>query len=52
MARERDKRLLQERLERCGKLAEEFPHGPTAKHLREIETEQLEGLRAVEDKPA
>lgn len=45
---ERHRRTLRERLECCRKLAKEFPDGPTAKHIREIEAELLDDLRALE----
>ncbi|WP_247468832.1 hypothetical protein [Bradyrhizobium sp. 137] len=48
MDRDRDKRILQERLERCRKLSRDFPSGPTAEHIRELEAELLDDLRALE----
>lgn len=48
MDRDRDKRILQELLERCRKLSRDFPSGPTAEHIRELEAELLDHLRALE----
>jgi hypothetical protein len=48
MEHERDRRILQERLERCRKLARDFPNGPTAEHIRQIVAEILDDLRALE----
>ncbi|MDN4985202.1 hypothetical protein KUL72_10405 [Bradyrhizobium arachidis] len=47
MNQDRDKRILEERLERCRQLAKEFPTGPTAAHIREIEAALLDDLRAL-----
>jgi hypothetical protein len=49
MNRDRDKRILEERLERCRKLAKDFPDGPTAQNLKKIEAELLDDLRALEE---
>lgn len=49
MGRERDKAVLEQRLERCRKLAKDFPDGLTAQHIKEIEAELLEDLRALEE---
>ncbi|MCP3398976.1 MULTISPECIES: hypothetical protein [unclassified Bradyrhizobium] len=50
MNRERDAWILRERLERCRKLAKDFAQGPTAEHIREIEAELLDDIRALEEK--
>jgi len=47
MNQDRDKRILEERLERCRQLAKDFPTGPTAAHIREIEAALLDDLRAL-----
>ena len=46
---ESDKRVLEERLARCRELARDFPAGLTAEHLRDIEAELLDDLRALEE---
>jgi hypothetical protein len=48
MEKDRDKRILQERLERCRQLTKDFPTGPTAEHLRQIEAELLDDIHALE----
>ncbi len=48
MKQDRDRQILQERLERCRKLAKEFPDGVTAQHLRKFEAEILDDLHALE----
>lgn len=37
MNKNREKRILEERLERCRRLAKEFPNNLTAERLRQIE---------------
>lgn len=48
MSQERDKRILQQRLERCRRLAKDFSQGPTAEHIKQIEAELLDELQALE----
>lgn len=48
MDREREKRVLEKRLERCRKLAEDFREGPTAQHIKELEAELLDDIHALE----
>jgi hypothetical protein len=48
MNKDRERRILEERLERCRQLARDFPIGPTAEHLRQIEAALVDDLRALE----
>jgi hypothetical protein len=48
MDKQRDKQILEERLARCRKLAEDFRDGPTAEHIKELEAELLDDLRALD----
>ncbi|MBR0853172.1 hypothetical protein [Bradyrhizobium liaoningense] len=48
MNKDREKRILEERLERCRQLSKDFPNGLTAEHLRQIETAIVDDLRALE----
>jgi hypothetical protein len=49
MDRERDKVVLKERLQRCRRLANDFPNGVTAHHIREIEAALEDDIRALEE---
>ncbi|MCD9112372.1 hypothetical protein JEY40_34175 [Bradyrhizobium japonicum] len=48
MNKNREKRILEERLERCRRLAKEFPNDLTAEHLRQIEVALVDDIRALE----
>jgi hypothetical protein len=48
MDRDRDKRVLKERLRRCRSLAKDFPDGVTAQHIRELEAALMDELRTLE----
>lgn len=48
MNKEREKRILEERLERCRQLSKDFQDGLTAEHLRQIEAALVDDLRALE----
>ena len=48
MNKNREKRILEERLERCRRLAKEFPNDLTAEHLRQIEVALGDDIRALE----
>jgi hypothetical protein len=48
MDREREKMAINEKLTRCRQLAKEYPSGPTATNLRELEAELLAQLRQLE----
>lgn len=48
MNKDREKRILEERLERCRRLAKDFPSGLTSEHLRQIEAALVDDLRALE----
>lgn len=45
MDRDREKAEIQARLDRCRKLAKDFPEEPTAEHIKELEQELLDNLR-------
>lgn len=49
MDRERDKVVLKERLERCRRLAIDFPNGVTGHHIREIVAALEDDIRALEE---
>lgn len=48
MTLDREKVALEAKLARCGELAEDFPDGPTARNLREIEAEIVQQLIDLE----
>jgi hypothetical protein len=48
MNREEEKRAIQIKLDRCQRLSKEYPDGPTAHHIREMEIELREQLNALE----
>jgi hypothetical protein len=48
MDRERLEIEIKLKLERCRQLAREFPDGPTTQHIRELENELRDQLRALE----
>jgi hypothetical protein len=48
MDREPEKEALRDKLARCLQLAREFPHGPTADMIRDLEAELREQLRTLE----
>jgi len=45
---DREKLALQEKLARCQALAKEFPDGPTAEMIRDIEEEIRSQIRSLE----
>jgi hypothetical protein len=45
----RQKETVKRKLALCMELAREFPTGPTAQMIRELEAELREQLRALED---
>lgn len=47
MDRDREKLALEEKLARCQALAKEFPDGPTAEMIRDIEKEIRDQLRSL-----
>ena len=49
MDREREKEAIKEKLVRCLELAREFPTGPTAEMIRELEAELRQQLRTLEN---
>ena len=48
MDREREIENVRDKLARCHELAEQFPVGPAAELIREIEAQLLEAVRALE----
>jgi hypothetical protein len=48
MERERLEIEIKLKLERCRQLAREFPDGPTTQHIRDLENELRDQLRALE----
>lgn len=48
MERDREKEEVEARLARCRELAREFPTGPTADMIRDMEADILDELRALE----
>lgn len=48
MNKDREKRILEERLERCRQFSRDFPDGLTAEHLRQIEAALVDDLRALD----
>jgi hypothetical protein len=48
MDRDREKQAIEAKLSRCGELAREFLDGPTAAMIRDLESELLEQMRALE----
>jgi hypothetical protein len=48
MDRDREKLALEEKLARCRALAKEFPDGPTAEMIRDIEEEIRQQLRSLD----
>lgn len=47
MEKDQDILTIQRKLAHCRQLMEEFPDGPTAKHIRELEDELRADLAAV-----
>jgi hypothetical protein len=50
MDHEREKEVTQDKLARCLQLAREFPIGPTAEMIRDLEAELRGQLRTLEEK--
>lgn len=48
MESDRDIWAIQRKLAHCRQLAKDFPEGPTAKHIRELEDELKAELRSLE----
>ncbi|MCK1380889.1 hypothetical protein IVB33_28245, partial [Bradyrhizobium sp. 24] len=48
MEPDREKEEVEAKLARCRELAQEFPTGPTADMIRDMEADILEELRALE----
>jgi hypothetical protein len=46
--RDRKKHEIETQLARCRELAKEFPHGPTAQMIRDLEAELRQQLRELE----
>jgi hypothetical protein len=51
MDRTWEKQAIEAKLARCHELAKEFPHGPTAQMIRDMEEELREQIRDLENKP-
>lgn len=48
MEHDRERQEIERRLMRCRELLADYPDGPTAKNLREIERELLERLQSLQ----
>jgi hypothetical protein len=48
MDRDREKQAIEAKLARCRELAREFPDGPTAAMIRDLENELRDQVRALE----
>ena len=44
---DRDKMAIERQLRRCRELTTDYPDGPTAQHLRELERELSEKLKSL-----